>query len=252
MLTLPILNVRIQPCGVGEQHLSPQAQGHHCALCDRLVQDFTRSTQTDLEQARAASPDGRVCGRFTFEQLVPSMRMRPKLRRFLVALMLVCGLGLTRHEALAQVQKAAHQCSQHSDPVLKFETVEDLSPVALLSNQEQLLAPIGSLPKPKLMLGMITEVMPVYKNGGSDGLRRFIQENLKYPIKSMPVGKVFVNFIVTKTGQVKDFRIVKSLEPAADLEVLRVMQLMGPWKPGYQLDRAVDVSYTMPITFARE
>ncbi|GAB2458760.1 hypothetical protein GCM10011375_08240 [Hymenobacter qilianensis] len=260
MLNLPILNVRIQPCTVDEQHLTPQALGHHCDLCNRLVQDFTNSTLAELEQARAASPDGRVCGRFAPQQLVPVVRhqpkiqLRPKLRRFLVALVLVCGLGLTRLEALAQVQKAAHQCSRHPDSTLKFKISEQLNPITLTSDLEQVLAPVGELPKPeiKLVMGFVAEVMPVYKNGGEEGLTKFIRENMKYPISSRPVGKVFINFVVTKTGKVEDLRILKGLEPTADAEALRVMRLMGPWIPGYQLDQPIDTRYTIPITFSIE
>jgi protein TonB len=223
------------------------------------VQDFTRGTQAELEKARAASPDGRVCGRFTPEQLVPAVRqqpmlqLRPQLRRFLVALVLVCGLGLTRQEALAQIKKTTHRCSQHLDSVLKFKTTEQLNPISLTADLEQELAPLGELPTSEsLVLGMVYEIMPVYKDGGPEGLRRFIQENLKYPIHSMPVGKVFISFIVTETGKVKDLHILRGLEPAADSEALRVMRLMGPWTPGYQSNQKVSMRYIVPITFSLE
>ncbi|MBT9392021.1 energy transducer TonB [Hymenobacter sp. NST-14] len=37
--------------------------------------------------------------------------------------------------------------------------------------------------------------------------------------------------------------------PLLDKEVLRVINKMPAWKPGTQSGRAVDVSYTLPVTF---
>lgn len=214
MLNLPILNVRIQPCPVAEQHLTPQALGHHCALCDRLVQDFTTSSQSDLEQARAASPDGRVCGRFSPEQLMPVVRLRPKLRRFLLALVLVCGLGLTRQEALAQVQDSV----QHQ----------------AISNTK---------------VYRVVEQMPVYKNGGNEAIITAIMQNLRYPAGHTIVGRVIIRFFIDKNGLVQEPTIIKGLGSPFDEEALRVINDLGPWNPGRQNGLPVDVSFTIPINF---
>ncbi len=102
MLPLPILNVRLRACAEDWQQMTPTQQGHHCAHCNRTVLDFTHATQAELEAALQSPPGGRVCGRFHPAQLAaeqpaplpPRVALRPKLRRFLVALLLVCGLGL--------------------------------------------------------------------------------------------------------------------------------------------------------------
>ena len=252
MLPLPLLNVLLQPCSEEWQQMTPTAQGRHCASCQRTVFDFTDKTQADLEAARAAAPDGRLCGRFRAEQLAPPPRLRPKLRQFLVALVLVCGLGLTSGEAWAQVRKVGHHCNRCSDSEPQLKTADEFNPLALATDMEPVLAPVGALPEAQpLLLGIVSEIMPVYKNGGSEGLIKFIRENLKYPVSSMPSGKVFLSFVVSKTGKVTDLHIQRGLEPAADSEALRVMRLMGPWKPGEQQGRPIDVSYTLPITFRR-
>lgn len=214
MLNLPIINVRIQPCSAGEQYLTSQAQGHHCALCDRLVQDFTNSNQADLEQALSASPDGRVCGRFSPSQLVPAVRLRPKLRRFLVALVLVCGLGLTRQEALAQVQDSTQR--------------HDVSDTKVY--------------------GMVQQ-MPVYKNGGNEAIIASIMQNLRYPVGHTAVGRVIVRFVIDKDGLVREPTIMKSLGSPFDEEALRVINALGPWNPGRQNGQPVDVPFTIPINF---
>lgn len=114
MLPLPILNVHLSACQEDWQQMTPAAQGRHCDQCRRTVLDFTQATQPELEAAFLAAPDGRVCGRFQPQQLAPEqpaslprrVALRPRQRKFLVALLLVCGLGLSAREAVGQVRKA--------------------------------------------------------------------------------------------------------------------------------------------------
>ncbi|HLK98823.1 MAG TPA: energy transducer TonB, partial [Hymenobacter sp.] len=186
---------------------------------------------------------------FRPEQLAPKPTLRPKLRRFLVALVLVCGLGLTSSEAWAQV-KAGATCVR--SPELLLKAPEDFNPVVLAHEAEPVLPPLGPLPGRNLVLGMMMEQMPVYKNGGSDGLMSYIRKNLKYPAKAKAYGKVFISFVVTKTGTVKNVRVLKSLEPLLDAEVVRVVQQMGPWIPGKQINRPINVSYTLPVSFQHD
>jgi TonB family protein len=215
MLALPILNVHLKACHEDWQQMTPVALGHHCAVCERVVLDFTTSSQSDLAAAFQNSPDGRVCGRFRLEQLAPRPLLRQKLRRFLVALVLVCGLGLSWQEALAQVRKA----------VAKAVTTE---------NQPY---------------GVVMETMPKYKDGSQEALQKYLKQNLHYPSGAKASGKVFVSFLVTKAGQVTNVEVIKGLEPLLDKEAVRVVSKMGAWTPGQQQNRPIDVRYTLPITF---
>ncbi|RSK50821.1 hypothetical protein [Hymenobacter rigui] len=134
MLPLPILNVRLSACPEDWQQMTPTAQGRHCAQCQRTVLDFTQATQPKLEAAFRTSPDGRVCGRFQAEQLAPEqpaplprrVALRPRLRKFLVALLLVCGLGLSAREAVGQ----ALLCFKPGQNEL-FEPLADVTAAAL-------------------------------------------------------------------------------------------------------------------------
>jgi len=44
-------------------------------------------------------------------------------------------------------------------------------------------------------------------------------------------------------------KIARSVHPALDNEAIRVIYTMPKWKPGFQQGKAVDVAYTLPITF---
>jgi protein TonB len=256
MLDLPILNVQLKPCTLAPSRLTPTQQGHFCASCQRTVHDFTNGTQADLAAARAASPDGRMCGRFRGEQLAPSSRpprLRPKLRRFLVALVLVCGLGLTSEEAWAQVRKAELNTRFEPNPELQLKTPEELSPLVLSGTQPLPLAPLGPWPRPEsaMVFGMVVEPMPEFK-GGPAALKAYIQQNLKYPGSTTVAGKVFVSFLVTKTGAIANAKVVKGVDPLLDAAALRVVRQMPAWKPARQNGKSSEVNYMLPITFSRE
>lgn len=93
-------------------------------------------------------------------------------------------------------------------------------------------------------------------NGDKDALNKYIIENLKYPEeakKNNITGKVYVSFIVTKTGKITDVKIVKSANPLFDKEALRVVSSMPDWKPGLDEEgNPIDVRFTLPIRFLQQ
>lgn len=236
MLPLPILNVRLNACHADWQQMTPTAQGHHCAQCNRTVIDFTSSTQTDLEAAFQTAPDGRVCGRFRPSQLAPPPQLRPKLRRFLVALVLVCGLGLTSGAAWAQKATHTSVTQKPSKPLIgKTLKIPAQPKTEVLEESIGIVAEPAPNPNAQQVFGY-AEQMPVYKNGGSEGLTQFIAKNVRWPAGSGMLdvqGRVFIAFTIDKTGRVRDAKVLKGIYPTLDAEALRVVQLLnGQFEPG--------------------
>lgn len=100
----------------------------------------------------------------------------------------------------------------------------------------------------------VVEEMPEFP-GGQEALRKFIANEVKYPVEAQEKaiqGKVFVNFVVSETGVVKDAKIARGVDPIIDNEALRVVNNLPAWKPGKQKGVAVNVSYTVPINFSLE
>ncbi len=99
---------------------------------------------------------------------------------------------------------------------------------------------------------VVVEDMPKFE-GGIEAVQQYIRENILYPENAQKrgiEGKVFVSFVVAKTGKVKDVKIVRSIDPELDAEAVRVVSSIPDWKsPGMQHGEAVDVNYTMPIDF---
>ena len=88
--------------------------------------------------------------------------------------------------------------------------------------------------------------------GGINELMRFMSKNIKYPVdaqKAKIEGRVIVQFVVRKDGSTSDFSVMRSVSPSLDAEAIRVLSLMPKWKPGIQRGKAVNVKYTVPITF---
>jgi TonB family protein len=105
--------------------------------------------------------------------------------------------------------------------------------------------------KPTDQVFVVVEEMPEFP-GGEQALRDFIAKEVKYPDDAKKAGiqgKVFVTFVVDKTGKVLDAKIARSASPSLDKEALRVTQSLPAWKPGKQRGENVAVSYTIPIQF---
>lgn len=95
------------------------------------------------------------------------------------------------------------------------------------------------------------EVAPEYP-GGTIALLTFIQQHLEYPegAKEQEIqGRVIVQFIIEKDGTVSDVKIVKSVDPLVDDQVVRAISAMPAWKPGMHEGKTVRVSYSVPIHF---
>lgn len=91
--------------------------------------------------------------------------------------------------------------------------------------------------------------------GGTKALMQFLARNIKYPAdaeKNKTEGRVIVQFIVEKDGKISEETVVRSVSPSLDAEALRIIRLMPAWTPGKQRGKAVDIKFTLPITFRLE
>ena len=99
---------------------------------------------------------------------------------------------------------------------------------------------------------IIVENMPKFRGGDQNSFRAWIQSNLKYPeiaAENGISGKVFVNFVVSKSGAVVDAKVVRGVDSSLDQEALRVVRSSPKWEPGKQRGKAVKVQFTFPIVF---
>ena len=98
---------------------------------------------------------------------------------------------------------------------------------------------------------MVVENMPEFP-GGDLGLMKYIQKNVKYPpiAKEYNItGKVYVSFIVDKSGAVTNVKVVRGVDKNLDAEAVRVVKSLPKYKPGQQRGKPVRVMFTIPINF---
>lgn len=88
--------------------------------------------------------------------------------------------------------------------------------------------------------------------GGKSNLSTFYKNNVKYPDECKEKGVegiVVVLFIIEKDGSVSNPKIIKSLNPLLDNELLRVTKLLPRFKPGKLKGSTVRVNMVIPYEF---
>ena len=122
-------------------------------------------------------------------------------------------------------------------------------PEAVEVNTEEQ-APQNTVNKSKKVFNSV-EQMPRFP-GGEAGLMRYLHENIKYPpeaAKNNIEGRVVVQFIIDKTGEVGEVKVVRPISEELDAEAVRVVKTLPNFEPGRQDGEAVAVWYTLPISF---
>ena len=97
----------------------------------------------------------------------------------------------------------------------------------------------------------IVEQMPEFP-GGVDEMLKFISKNIHYPETAQNdnvQGRVYVSFVIDKSGNVTDARVIRSVRKDIDDAALKVVNEMPQWKPGYQNGKPVLVAFNLPLNF---
>ena len=118
----------------------------------------------------------------------------------------------------------------------------------------------GKTTAPQISKDAPDEVFVVVENqpefpGGMEALMKYLGENIRYPVEAMinkTEGRVIANFLINKDGAISDVNVVRSVDPLLDAEAVRVLSLMPNWKPGMQRGEAVNVRFTIPVSFKLE
>jgi TonB family protein len=124
-------------------------------------------------------------------------------------------------------------------------------------------------PEPKIAGGISYEPMPPYDEdeilsyaevmpefpGGMKEMLKFINQNLVYPqelIETDFSSRIFVQFVVTKTGEVEKVSIAKGIDSISGLNqaAIRLVKQMPKWTPGINKGKEVNVKMVIPIRFS--
>ncbi len=95
------------------------------------------------------------------------------------------------------------------------------------------------------------EQMPRFP-GGEAALMKYLESHINYPpeaAKNNVQGHVIVQFVVKKDGSIGEVKVVRSLDKDLDKEAIRVIKSLPNFTPGRHDGKAVNVWYTLPVTF---
>lgn len=95
------------------------------------------------------------------------------------------------------------------------------------------------------------EQMPRFP-GGEAELMKYLSSHINYPTMAMEnnvQGRVVVQFVVTKTGKIGEVKVVRSVDRDLDKEAVRVCKTLPDFIPGKMNGQAVNVWYTLPVSF---
>ena len=97
----------------------------------------------------------------------------------------------------------------------------------------------------------VVEQMPTFP-GGQKALLQYISDNIKYPSIAQEngiQGRVVVRFVVKKDGSVGEVQVLRGVDATLDKEAIRVVKSIPNFIPGKQNGHAVNVWFTLPVSF---
>ncbi|QYS87625.1 hypothetical protein JJC03_07390 [Flavobacterium oreochromis] len=96
-------NIKItipQPCHENWNEMTPAEKGRFCAVCQKTVIDFTKSTDKQIAETFATTPQ--LCGRFLTSQLDRDLVVQNERKSFWLASLFFGCISLTNFKAQAQ------------------------------------------------------------------------------------------------------------------------------------------------------
>jgi len=86
--------------------------------------------------------------------------------------------------------------------------------------------------------------------GGSIQLLKYITENIRYPNTEPDIeGTVYIKFVITKTGEIGQTNVLRSVDPLLDEEALRVVKSLPKWEPAKINEVRVNSWFIIPVNF---
>lgn len=166
------------------------------------------------------------------------------------------GVDIDVQKSISFLTRAAKQDHQAAVELLKqallYDEGKGVLGKMLLDEEKEVADSIISMSKALINDTHVSaEVMPCFP-GGLEELVKFLSTNIEYPQVARDrgiEGRVLLQLIVDKTGQVCDVRVVKSVDENIDQEAVRVSKMLPKFVPGMVNGHPVNVWYMLPIVF---
>jgi len=143
------------------------------------------------------------------------------------------------------LQKIAPEIELEEETVFKNEEVEEIEMIEEEEVMEEEEPPVLE----KLFIN--SDKQPSFP-GGEEKLYQYLGTKITYPKEAEEKGisgRVFVQFVIEKDGNMTDVKVVKGIGGGCDKEAIRVVKAMPNWIPGTQRGKKVRVRIKLPINF---
>lgn len=278
-----------RPCSADWNNMKIGLRSRHCELCSKNVIDFRQYSREETLLYLLQNTGTKTCGRFykwqldeiNLEELIKpkSLNKLPRNRAFAI-LTFACLLLASQTQAQTLPTKRSSQSTQQlQNPpqpmpanlpsplqyAAKQKPQEPTGVVEVLTGEVEIMGDVIDVPvnpadtvpscnaPQQEKIYHHVEQMPTFP-GGTDSLFHFLQKNLRYPEyeRNQKIeGKVYVGFVVDKTGKICKPKVLRGMPnaPNFNTEVLRIVNAMPTWQPGLQNGKPVPVNMALPILF---
>jgi len=139
--------------------------------------------------------------------------------------------------------------------IIEQQPTRQLSSEQISQESIDTVAPESTVPQDKEPIPfMVVQVKPKFNDSEEPNVfREWVQNNLIYPqaaIDKKVQGRVTVEFVIDKTGSVKDVTVLRGADPILEAEAVRVISSSPKWTPGKHREKTVDVVYVFPVVFS--
>ena len=107
-------------------------------------------------------------------------------------------------------------------------------------------------PKPDARQVFDSVAQPAVPLGGTRAYAQFLADKQRYPGKALQQGlqgTVPVSFIIEKSGDISEVKVVTPLGPELDAEALRLVKSAPKWTPARHRGQVVRQRVTIPVSF---
>ena len=97
----------------------------------------------------------------------------------------------------------------------------------------------------------IIEEPATFQGGDINKFSQYIIQQLKIPssveISNLSSSKAILQFVVDKKGKLTDIRIIRSLDPQIDNEIVKILKNSPLWAPGKHGGKPIKQQFTLPL-----
>ncbi|GEM_PF-1643609 len=111
-------------------------------------------------------------------------------------------------------------------------------------------ASLGVFNKAEFNTVYLTVEEQAYYPGGLRAWQDYLKRELHHPnTESQKQGAVFISFIVTTQGELKNMRVTRGINQAYDLAAIKLLQESGNWIPAKQQGQTVNSKLQIRISY---